>query len=283
MLRTMLVGLTTPAEESANPLEHNDAVQLGIDWAKRFDCLLVGVGVVNEPAIRGSVMHPREGGYLSHLQSQWLHEAQRRVEAGLEAFAHRCVEAQVACKLLEDVGAPWQEILREAQRYDLILLSQGGEFQGEVAQRSLYEVLWACPRPVVVVPSPAPASAQGEVIVAFDGSVQAARALQMYVGVGLAELGPLRVVTASSESKVEAARIADRAVQYLDAHGIRAAVSPIHTAEPPADVLCEIATEAKAQLMVMGACGRSRLAEFFVGSVTTSLLERCPTPLFLYH
>ncbi len=283
MLRTLLVGLATPPDEGTAPLEHDAAVCLGIDWAKRFDSLLVGVGVVNEPAIRGSVTHPREGGYLSHLQSQWLHEAQRRVQAHLEAFAHRCAEAQVACKLLEDVGAPWQEILRDAQRYDLILLSQSGEFEGEVAKHSLYEVLRACPRPVVVVPSPPPTSGQGEVIVAYDGSVQAARALQLFVGVGLAALGPIRVVTIHGESKVEAARIADRAVQYLSAHDIRATTSAIQSTASTADLLAETAAAGNAQLMVMGACGRSRIAEFFIGSVTTSMVERCPVPLFLYH
>ena len=276
MLRTILVGLSEAPEDNA-------AVRLGIDWAKRFDSLLVGVGVVNEPAIRGSVTHPREGGYLSHLQSQWLHEAQRRVEGQLEAFAKQCAEAQVACKLLEDVGVPWQEILREAQRYDLVMLSQAGEFEGEVASRSLYEVLRACPRPLVVVPTATAISGQGEVLIAYDGSIQAARALHMFVASGLNALGPVRVLAIHAGSKVEAAKIADRAAQYLDSHGIAATVCPLQSAVSPSDVICEQAAAQPTQLLVMGACGRSRLAEFFVGSVTTSLVERCPVPLFLYH
>jgi len=275
MLRTILVGLNHSPDEDA-------AVRLGIDWAKRFESLLVGVGVVNEPAIRGSVTHPREGGYLSHLQSQWLHDAQRQVEGQLQAFAHRCAEAQVACKLLEEVGVPWQEILREAQRYDLVMLSQAGEFEGEVASRSLYEILRACPRPLVVVPKAA-VPTEGGVLIAYDGSIQAARALHMFVASGLAALGPVRVLAVSAESKLAAAKIADRAAQYLDSHGIACTVCPRHTPETPSDVICEQASAEPTQLLVMGACGRSRLAEFFIGSVTTSLVERCPVPLFLYH
>ena len=276
MLRTILVGLNHSPDEDA-------AVRLGIQWAKRFDSLLVGVGVVNEPAIRGSVTHPREGGYLSHLQSQWLHDAQRRVEGHLQAFAHRCSEAQVACKLLEEVGVPWQEILREAQRYDLVMLSQAGEFEGEVASRSLYEVLRACPRPLVVVPAAAAPSDEGGVLIAYDGSIQAARALHLFVSSGLAALGPVRVLAVSAESKLAAAKIADRAAQFLDSHGVACTVCPQHTPETPSDVICEQASAHGTQLLVMGACGRSRLAEFFVGSVTNSLIERCPAPLFLYH
>jgi nucleotide-binding universal stress UspA family protein len=33
----------------------------------------------------------------------------------------------------------------------------------------------------------------------------------------------------------------------------------------------------------MGAYGRSTLREFFLGSVTSTLLEQATVPLFLYH
>jgi nucleotide-binding universal stress UspA family protein len=144
-------------------------------------------------------------------------------------------------------------------------------------------VMRACPRPLVVVPSAAVIPGQGEVLIAYDGSIQAARALHMFVATGLAALGPVRVVAIHAESKVEAAKIADRAAQYLDSHGIDCTVCPLQTAVSPADVLCKQAAARPTQLLVMGACGRSRLAEFFIGSVTTSLVERCPVPLFLYH
>src|SRR5262245_25395754 len=45
-LRTILVGVDgSPASSSV--------VALGIAWARRFDALLVGIGVIDEPALRG--------------------------------------------------------------------------------------------------------------------------------------------------------------------------------------------------------------------------------------
>jgi nucleotide-binding universal stress UspA family protein len=37
------------------------------------------------------------------------------------------------------------------------------------------------------------------------------------------------------------------------------------------------------ELIVMGAYGRSRLAEFFLGSVTSRVIDESPVPLFLFH
>jgi nucleotide-binding universal stress UspA family protein len=276
MLRTILIGLDGSPACAAT-------VKLGLRWAKQFDAMLVGVGVVNEPAIRGAVSHPREGGYLSHLQEQWLAESRKRLDHQLEAFALECASAQVACKLLEDTGAPWEEIVREAQRYDVVMLSQQSHFEGESPRHTLHEVLWSSARPVVVAPAELPESRGGEVIVAYDGSVQSARALQMFVGSGLQALGPVRVVSVCHQERVEAARIADRAVQYLTLHEIAATAEAIDTAESACDVLCEIIRERSAELLVMGACGTSRVVEFFFGSTTNTMIETCTVPAFMYH
>ena len=46
MVRSILIGLDgSPHSETA--------VQLGVQWAHRFDALLTGLGVVDEPAICG--------------------------------------------------------------------------------------------------------------------------------------------------------------------------------------------------------------------------------------
>jgi nucleotide-binding universal stress UspA family protein len=35
-------------------------------------------------------------------------------------------------------------------------------------------------------------------------------------------------------------------------------------------------------MLVMGACGQPRFREFFVGSVTRTILEQNPIPVFLF-
>jgi nucleotide-binding universal stress UspA family protein len=46
MLKSVLIGLDGSDYSTA-------AVELGIRWAKQFDALLVGLGIIDEPTIRG--------------------------------------------------------------------------------------------------------------------------------------------------------------------------------------------------------------------------------------
>ena len=65
--------------------------------------------------------------------------------------AVRCAEAKVACKVLEDVGLPHEQIELQAQRYDLIVLGQQTRFHFETQEGyddTVRRVLKNCPRPV---------------------------------------------------------------------------------------------------------------------------------------
>ncbi len=277
MLRSMLVGLDgSPTGESA--------VDLGIGWAKRHGALLVGIGIIDEPAIRRPEPVPLGAGvYKLRRDAEQLHEARLEVEQRLERFVIRCSEAGVACKLLEDVGLPSEQILVEAQRYDLILMGREAHFRFETPARAddtLRRVIKHGPRPVVTVPTPLP---RGEAaLVAYDGSLQAARALFAFWASGLAESMTVHVAGVHPDSSEASARV-DRALEFLRAHGIEAGRHVEATDRAPAAVLLEKAAEVNAGLIVAGAFGQPVLREFFLGSVTRSLLHDGPFPLFLTH
>src|SRR5207248_7634319 len=110
--------------------------------------------------------------------------------------------------------------------------------------------------PVVAVPENPPHESlrlAGPVVVAYDGGMQAARALQMFALSGLAALGEVYIVTIDPADSVTAARVADRAVQFLSWHEVTA--RPIASAHSgsAADVVLEQVGMLKAQLIVMGA------------------------------
>ena len=123
--------------------------------------------------------------FMHQLNRKLLHEATRRAEQVLEAAAIRCAEEGVAFKPLEDVGDPYVRIPEESHRYDLVLLGRVTHFEfgfDKIADDTLTRILRESPRPVVVVPS---TLGDGEaVVVAFDGSVQASRALQAFEASG---------------------------------------------------------------------------------------------------
>lgn len=277
MLRSVLVGL--------DGSEHGDAaLELGIRWARRFNALLVGLGVIDEPGIHGAEETWLGEVYFRQINERLTADVRREVERTLERAALRCVEAGVAFKPLEDVGAPHERILIEAQRYDLIIMGQRTHFRfgwQDAADDTLKRVLTENPRPVVAAPGHL-LDESGTVLVAFDGSVQAARALQAFRFSGLGQDQRVRVLSIASD-KVEAARKADRAIEYLSMHGISAAPIALHSDRGPAEIILEQSALAEADLLVMGAYGKSTLREFFIGSTTRSVLKDSLIPVFLSH
>jgi nucleotide-binding universal stress UspA family protein len=118
--------------------------------------------------------------------------------------------------------------------------------------------------------------------VAYDGSLQAARALAAFQSTGIAESGRLHVLTMDSNS-LDAGRHAERALKYLRFHKIEAVPHVLPMSSDPARVILEHVSRLEAGLLVMGAYGQPVLREFFVGSVTRTMLEECPVPVFCYH
>ena len=117
---------------------------------------------------------------------------------------------------------------------------------------------------------------------AYDGSLQAARALYAFESSGLAAGQPIVVVSIHPEAP-EASRIAARAIDYLRFHDIKAEAHPVTTRIDPARAILDAARSRESEMIVMGGYGQPVLREFFLGSVTRTLLAESPVPLFLYH
>jgi nucleotide-binding universal stress UspA family protein len=170
----------------------------------------------------------------------------------------------------------------------LIVLGQRTRFHFETQEGyddTVRRVLKNSPRPVIAVPARLVMDSGGPgqtVLIAYDGSLQAARALHAFQTSGLAGALPAIVVSVNPEH-AEAARVAERAIDYLRFHAIKAEARVITSNEDPAGILLAQAREHKSTLIVMGGYGQPILREFFLGSVTRTLLAHSPVPLFLFH
>jgi nucleotide-binding universal stress UspA family protein len=275
MLKSILVGLD--ASEYSNA-----AIELGYRWASQFNCLLVGLGVIDAGSAGGALppLLPQARAAYEEL----VVDTRRRIEHQIEQFSLRASQARIASKVLEDAGYPADQICLEAQRYDLVMLGQQTFFHPGLEGRScdtLQKVLRSAPRPVVVVPR---TLGEGSgVLVGYDGGLQAARTLQMFVSLGLGAIGPVHVVAVDPESSLTASRAADRAVEYLRLHGIAANAHGIESVEAPGSVLVHEATRHGVSLLVMGAHGQPTFKELLLGSATITAVQNSPVPLFLYH
>jgi nucleotide-binding universal stress UspA family protein len=276
----MLVGLDSSISGIA-------AQELGIAWAKRFDAELVGLAIVDDPGIGLSGAILLSDAFHTEERRAAAAKAHLHAEAALSReirdFAVRCGDAGVNFRTIEEAGSPHVQILLEAQKHDLILLGQRSHFeygyQGQAGQ-TLAKVLRDTPRPVIAVPD-----SLGEgtsVVVAYDGSLQASRALAAFEAAGLATDRTVHVITADPDAG-DAERNLERAIQYLRSHDIEAAPHRLERAKAPAEAILSLLPRVNAGLVVMGAYGQPILKEFFIGSATLTMLDRSPVPLFLFH
>jgi nucleotide-binding universal stress UspA family protein len=118
------------------------------------------------------------------------------------------------------------------------------------------------------------------VVLAYDGSVPAARALYAFVASSLG-VGPRVHVLSVRRKRAEAVPLAAVAKEFLLHHGIKATSRAIGSTAMPAEVLLEQIASLDAGLIVMGTHGKSWLQTFLLGSVTRAMLERAKVPLFL--
>ncbi len=277
MLKSILVGLDGSPYSTA-------AVELGIRWAQQCEALLVGLGIIDEPTIRGPEPMPLGVGQFKIQRDEaLLADARRKVEKFLQGFTSECSRAGVAFKLLEDVGLPADKIVLEAQRYDLVLLGRQTFFHVDSVEgtdETLFQVLKHSPRPVVTVPLAL--TAGKSILVAYDGSLQAARALQAFQATRLATGQQVHVLCIGA-NQLAAARRADRAAEFLRFHDVIVEAQGLVSDSPPGEVLLAQVRKLHPALVVMGAYGQPTWKEFFFGSVTRTMLKLSPAPLFLYH
>jgi nucleotide-binding universal stress UspA family protein len=276
MLHNILIGLDgSPYGEVA--------LECGIRWATRTGCVLIGLGVIDEP----SILKPEPVGiggshYKQHSDQVRLNDAKCRVEAFLIRFVQQCAKAEVLYRALKETGDPAQRLLFHGEDIDLILLGQQTYFHFEtqaMADGTLETVLRRSHRPVVAVPRELPRD--GRVMVAYDGSRPAARALESFQSSGLGKGQEVHVVSVAADEKT-AARRAEEGTKFLCFHGIEAQARPLPSAEAPAELLLRQASELDASMIVLGAYGRSRVSEFLFGSITRSILSRSNRILFMH-
>ena len=197
MMRSILIGIANSASDIA-------AQELGVRWAERFDARLTAIRIIDGHRAERAAVLVSAG--ASHHSADPFRIADNRpmVDAGdwhvEKQFGERCRKAGAALELIGDVASPHVQILLESQNHDIVLLGQrsGFEFGRERDPgQTVARIIQNCPRPVVVVPAN---SDGGEsIVVAYDGSLQASRALWAFEASGLGRGARIHVLTVRAD------------------------------------------------------------------------------------
>jgi nucleotide-binding universal stress UspA family protein len=261
------------------------AVDLAISLAQRLGARLTGLAIVDEPDIRsGAATGIGGSSYKRQRDDALVNDAEARVHAWLGQFEARCREARVPVHVLEERGRPEPTILEKMGAYDLTLMGRHANFKFETKASdpgTRDGILHRSRQPVLVVPEDQPIEST-RVMIAFDGSSAAKRAIRSFADSGLAAERDLHVVCVDDDG-ANAWEMATRGVALFAEVGLAATPVNVVSVLPIADALIETRAKLGAGLMVMGAYTKSTLSEFVWGSVTRELVEKTLVPLLLQH
>jgi nucleotide-binding universal stress UspA family protein len=263
----------------------NRAIDLAIEIAREMSARLMGLAIVDEPNIRaGSATGIGGSSFKQHRDEVLLEDAHKKASDWLLLFEARCRDAGIPARGLELRGRPAPKILEEMQSRDLTLIGRDANFLFETKEEDAEtrdNVLHRAGKPVIVVPEES-AKTGPDVMIAYDGSSASNRALHALAGSGLANGRKVHVTSVQDDGE-EAWEMASRGVELLRTLSVASKPRSIVSALPIADAILETRAKLGAGMLVMGAYTRSRLSEMIWGSVTRTLVEKCPVPIFLHH
>jgi len=195
-----------------------------------------------------------------------------------------------ACWSVQE-GPPEAAILTRGRLSDLIVISYPGG-DTDATEAILEPAVFDTGRPLLLVPKRVPDDLLRHVVIAWNGSLEATRAVAGALPL-LHEAERVSVFTAPSLSEVELGEdpsaSPERALltglpNYLVWHGIRA--GQLH---PPANemsigaTLLQSALEQEATLIIMGAFTRGRVRQLLLGGVTRHILKSATIPVIMAH
>ena len=207
----------------------------------------------------------------------------------LQAFEARAKAdgVSVEAELMQGMSEEFPHDFAHAARHvDLAILGQPRDGDPLIGQYALVErCLFASGRPVIIVPALTDKpSLEGTIVAAWDGSAEAARAINDALTFLKPASRVVLVVGVMSGQDDEQAPQTDDMMAHLKRHGVTAEALRVKAGEGDIGrLLLSTAKSLDADLMVMGAFHHSRWREFILGGVTLTVLEEATIPLFMAH
>jgi nucleotide-binding universal stress UspA family protein len=275
MLKDIIVHFTGSPEDRVR-LDYAAAI------ASQFDAHLTGLLAGEVPEITASF---DAGG--TALIAALMRENSERLDAAAEALADQLERAAVSTQLrrieglARDVGA---RIAAEVRTADLFVGTRpyGDPNHGQHIEEA---VLFQSGRPCLFVPpGGTPPARYDTILVAWKNTREAARA----VGAAMPFLKAAKSVVIGMVEEAGASEQFGQSpgadiARHLARHGISTELRMINGWQHSDGALLNEAAQAGAEMVVMGAYGRSRISEWLLGGATRMMLSEAPIPVLATH
>jgi nucleotide-binding universal stress UspA family protein len=276
-IHSILIGVT----EEGDAEERSSALAYGFSLAREAGAHVT----VQAASLKLVLTHA----FISSIAEGLVAAENRRLDVLANAVADWSRQAATASGLPCTTQAPqfaYPDLIRSfttlARTHDLTILDS--EPISLAVDRGLLEaVLMESGRSLIVVPPGRETFAGARMLVAWDGSAKAARALNDALPF-LREASHVELVSVTGEKDLGHTVPAAEIAPHLTRHDIEVNVSNLPALDSDvAETLRRHARLTQADMIVMGAYVHSRLRQMVLGGTTQSLLKDCPVPLFLSY
>lgn len=256
-----------------------EQVRVARSIATKFDASLIGVSAFAvEPnfVAEGVIIEETSPEDLKRMKAalaekeQWFRE--------VVGFAKERVEWRW------EVEYPTFFLANQARSADLVVIKRN---RGKIDPYHLIdpaEAVLVMGRPTVIVPEHVHELQADRIVVGWKDTREARLAVQNALPL-LRKASVVTVVEICTSAQQDLARQRVRDVaRYLERHAVKCEVEVrVHMAQSDASHLIHVAKDSKADLIVSGAYGHTRLGEWIFGGMTRGLLDDSPFCLMMSH
>jgi nucleotide-binding universal stress UspA family protein len=195
--------------------------------------------------------------------------------------ASRCNVTLTSQELKAQPALMGEAAAKEARYFDLCMV--GWTPNNEASQMAAEEVVFSSGRPTLILPGDEDVGPLDHVVIAWDGSRVAARALADAAPF-LEQASAISIVTVTDEKLLPRDDVGYRLAHGLAARGLQAKAESIHAGgNEIGAALQEHAIRINGGLLVMGGWGHSRLRDFVLGGATKGILADLRLPVLMSH
>jgi len=265
-------------------VEYDKQVGLAVVLTRQFSAHITGICILPDSAMLRSVANNP----LIRLNRSEVADIIEReydeaavVEQQFNAAADR---ADISHNWLTGEGNPADVLVHAARLYDLAIVEQ---------HRVEADLLWGpatrlalSGRPALILPTEwSEMALPNHVLVTWNGSAQAAAAVRNALPLLKVSTSVTLLVGEPREALPLGLRLPPVDIaNYLQRHGVKIDETDLEVPDSEAgDRILKSAQHSKADLIVMGAFGRSRLREWVLGGATRHVLEHMTVPVFMAH
>lgn len=280
------------------PLEESDVLTsvlaTTLQASRQFGSYVEGLCI--RPSLAGAIAVGFEGGVaaLAGTEEQFEQEQEirtRRLQDQFEAFIRDNGIPQAADAATEGLCARWVEdeapgigvFGQRGRVFDLIVVGRPTPGVLTPAMNTLETVLFESGRPILIAPPKALDTLGRNIVVAWNGSTETARAIEFAIPF-MQKADQVTVLTV--EGALVPGPVGEEVATNLRRHGINVDVAKRMGKRSPAAagvVMLEESERLGADLLIKGGYTQSRFRQMIFGGSTNHILNEARIPVFMAH